>query len=121
MPKVKDRSRSRASHHVQAERGQSRTGAGPAVFDRGGRGRRPQGGVEVRGRHPTTVMISERPAEVEATVAGGSSATVKSLLRALIHETRVDRRQAIHPVFRVSFGGNHLVDNAVAHRPGRWR
>ena len=62
---------------------------------------------------PTSVELSEIRQRVEKSVAGGSSALVKVLIQALIHEIRVDGRQAIHPVFRVPLGGNHLVDDAV--------
>ncbi len=62
---------------------------------------------------PTSVELSEIRQRVEESIAGGSSALVKVLLQALIHEIRVDSRQAIHPVFRVPLGGNHLVDDAV--------
>jgi hypothetical protein len=31
----------------------------------------------------------------------------------LIHEIRVDSRQAIHPIFRVPVGGDHQQDDAV--------
>ncbi|MGO8872891.1 MAG: hypothetical protein ACLQPH_16095 [Acidimicrobiales bacterium] len=62
---------------------------------------------------PTSVELSEIRQRLEESVAGGSSALVKVLLHAHIHEIRVDSRQAIHPVFRVPLGGNHLVDDAV--------
>ena len=62
---------------------------------------------------PTPAELGDLRQRVEEAVAGGSSALVKSLLRALIHEIRVDSRQAIHPVFRVPVGGGHQQDNAV--------
>ncbi len=61
---------------------------------------------------PTSAELSGLRQRVEAAVAGGSSALVKSLLQALIHEIRVDSREAIHPVFRVP-GGDHQQDDAV--------
>jgi Transposase DDE domain group 1 len=62
---------------------------------------------------PTSAELSELRQRVEAAVAGGSNALVKSLLQALIHEVRVDSREAIHPVFRVPVGGDHQQDDAV--------
>jgi hypothetical protein len=62
---------------------------------------------------PTSAELNELRQRVEAAVAGGSSALVKSLLQALIHEIRVDSRKAIHPVFRVPVGGGHHEDDAV--------
>jgi hypothetical protein len=62
---------------------------------------------------PTSVELTELRQRVEEAVAGGSNALVKSLLQALIHEIRVDSREAIHPVFRVPVGGEHQQDNAV--------
>jgi hypothetical protein len=62
---------------------------------------------------PTTAELVDLRQRVEEAVAGGSSALVKSLLQALIHEIRVDSRQAIHPVFRVPVGGAHQQDDAV--------
>jgi len=35
------------------------------------------------------------------------------LLQALIHEIRVDSRDAIHPTFRVPLGGDQHPDDAV--------
>jgi hypothetical protein len=46
-------------------------------------------------------------------VAAGSTPSVKGLLQALIHEIRVDIRDAIHPIFRVPVGGDHHPDDAV--------
>jgi site-specific DNA recombinase len=62
---------------------------------------------------PTSVELTELCQRVEEAVAGGSSALVKSLLQALIHEIRVDSRQAIYPVFRVPIGEGQRQDNAV--------
>jgi len=50
-------------------------------------------------------------------VADGPSALVKSLLQALIHEIRVDSREAIHPVFPVPLGAVHRQDDAVRAPP----
>jgi len=36
-----------------------------------------------------------------------------TVLQALIHEIRVDSRQAIHPVFPVPVGGSHQQDDAA--------
>ena len=46
-------------------------------------------------------------------MAEGSAVSVKGLLQALIHEIRVDSREAIHPIFRVPLGGDHPEDDAV--------
>ncbi|HVA06822.1 MAG TPA: hypothetical protein VNG12_08790, partial [Acidimicrobiales bacterium] len=62
---------------------------------------------------PTSAELGDLRQRVEQAVAGGSSALVKSLLQALIHETRVESRQAIHPAFRVPTGGDHQQDDAV--------
>jgi hypothetical protein len=62
---------------------------------------------------PTAAELSDLRHRVEEAVTGGSSALVKSLLLALIHEIRADNRQAIHPVFRVPVGGGHQQDDAV--------
>ena len=43
-------------------------------------------------------MLRERVAEA---VAAGGTGPVKVLLQALIHEVRVDSRDAIHPIFRI--------------------
>jgi len=61
--------------------------------------------------HRTTP--SELRDRVQRAVAGGSSALVKALLQALIHEIRVDSRQAIHPVFRVPVGRDDQQEDAV--------
>jgi len=37
----------------------------------------------------------------------------KSLLQSLIHEIRVDSREAIQPIFRCPVGGGHHQDDAV--------
>ena len=55
-------------------------------------------------------VLRERVAEA---VAEGSAASVKGLLQALIHEIRVDSRDAIHPIFRIPVGGGHRQDDAV--------
>jgi site-specific DNA recombinase len=54
--------------------------------------------------------LRDRVAEA---LASSDPAPVKALLQALIHEIRVDSRQAIHPVFRVPVGGGHQKDDAV--------
>ncbi len=51
--------------------------------------------------------------QVAEAVAKGSPGQVKALLQALIHEIRVDSRDAIHPTFRVPLGGDHHQDDAV--------
>jgi len=51
--------------------------------------------------------------QIKQALAEGSPATVKTLLQALIHEIRVDSRQAIHPVFRVPLARDHQSDDAV--------
>ncbi len=68
---------------------------------------------------PTTAELGDLRQRVEEAVAGGSSALVKSLLQAVIHEIRVECRQAIHPVFRVPVGGGHQQDDAV-RAPNGW-
>ena len=50
---------------------------------------------------------------VAEALASGDPAPVKALLQALIHEIRVDSRQAIHPIFRVPLGGDHPGNDAV--------
>ena len=45
-------------------------------------------------------------------VAEGSTASVKGLLQTLIHQIRVDSRDAIHPIFRVPVGGDHHENDA---------
>jgi len=62
---------------------------------------------------PTPGELAALRARVAEAVANGSPATVKSLLHALVHEIRVDSREAIHPVFRVPLGGDHQPDDAV--------
>ncbi|MGH3733493.1 MAG: recombinase family protein [Acidimicrobiales bacterium] len=57
---------------------------------------------------------------VSEAIAGGSPALVKSLLQALIHEIRVDSRNAIQPVFRVPLAGDVMAAVRFAHRPRRW-
>jgi hypothetical protein len=66
---------------------------------------------------PTSVELTELRQRVEEAVAGRSSALVKSLLQTLVHEIRVDSRQAIYPVFRVPVGGDHQQD--AVHAPSR--
>jgi len=46
-------------------------------------------------------------------VENGPSASVKALLQALVHEIRVDSRDAIYPTFRVPMGGDHQLDDAI--------
>ena len=50
---------------------------------------------------------------VNEAIAEGSPAVVKSLLQALIHEIRVDSRNAIQPVFRVPLTGDAMAGDAV--------
>jgi hypothetical protein len=50
---------------------------------------------------------------VNEAIAEGSPAVVKSLLQALIHEIRVDSRNAIQPVFRVPLAGNAMAGDTV--------
>jgi len=50
---------------------------------------------------PTKEELSELRDRVAEAVAKGSAAPIKVLLQALIHEIRVDSREAIHPIFRV--------------------
>ncbi len=62
---------------------------------------------------PTPEELSVLRERVAEAVAQGSSGPVKALLQALIHEIRVDSRDAIHPTFRVPLGGDHHPDDAV--------
>ena len=62
---------------------------------------------------PTPEELSVLRERVTEAVAEGSAASVKGLLQALIHEIRVDNREAIHPIFRVPLGGDHPEDDAV--------
>jgi site-specific DNA recombinase len=62
---------------------------------------------------PTAEELSALRDRVAEALSSGDPAPVKSLLQALIHEIRVDSRQAIHPVFRVPLGGDHTGDDAV--------
>jgi len=62
---------------------------------------------------PTPGELAALRTRVAGAGANGSPATVKSLLHALVHEIRVDSREAIHPVFRVPLGGDHQADDAV--------
>jgi len=55
-------------------------------------------------------VLRERVSEA---VAAGGTAPVKVLLQALIHEIRVDSRDAIHPIFRVPIGEHDDGDDAV--------
>ena len=50
-------------------------------------------------------------------MADGPSALVRSLLQALIHEIRVNSREAIHPVSPVPLDGVHQQDDAVRAPP----
>lgn len=50
---------------------------------------------------------------VKDALADGSPALVKTLLQALIHEIRVESKDAIWPVFRVPLGGEPQVADAV--------
>jgi len=62
---------------------------------------------------PTPEELSALRQRVTEAVENGPSASVKALLQALVHEIRVDSRDAIHPTFRVPMGGDHQPDNAV--------
>ncbi|MHB1510390.1 MAG: recombinase family protein [Acidimicrobiales bacterium] len=62
---------------------------------------------------PTPEELSVLRERVAEAVAEGSPGPVKTLLHALIHEIRVDSRDAIHPTFRVPLGGDHHRDDAV--------
>ncbi len=62
---------------------------------------------------PTAEELSVLRERVTEAVAQGSAGPVKALLQALIHEIRVDSRQAIHPTFRVPLGGDHHPEDAV--------
>jgi hypothetical protein len=62
---------------------------------------------------PTQEELSALRERVTEAVAQGSSASIKVLLQALIHEIRVDGRDAIHPIFRVPLGVDHSGDDAV--------
>ena len=62
---------------------------------------------------PTPKELSVLRERVTEAVAEGSAASVKGLLQALIHEIRVDSREAIHPIFRVPSGRDHPEDDAV--------
>jgi len=50
---------------------------------------------------------------VAEAIATGDRAPVKILVQSLIHEIRVDGREAIHPIFRVPVGPNLYEDDAV--------
>ncbi len=50
---------------------------------------------------------------VNEAITEGSAAVIKSLLQALIHEIRVDSRNAIQPVFRVHLAGDAMAGDAV--------
>ena len=54
--------------------------------------------------------LRDRAAEA---LASGDPAPVKTPLQALIHEIRVDSRNAIQPTFRVPVGGDHQQNDAV--------
>jgi hypothetical protein len=54
---------------------------------------------------PTSEELSALGDRVAEALASGDRAPVKTLLQALIHEIRVDSREAIHPIFRVPVGG----------------
>ncbi|MHB1721227.1 MAG: recombinase family protein [Acidimicrobiales bacterium] len=62
---------------------------------------------------PTPEELWALRQRVAEAVAQGSAGPVKALLQALIHEIRVDSRQAIHPTFRVPLGEDHHLDDAV--------
>jgi len=62
---------------------------------------------------PSVEELSALRDRVAEALASREPALVKSLLQALIHEIRVDSRQAIQPIFRVPVGGDHQQDDAV--------
>jgi hypothetical protein len=62
---------------------------------------------------PTKEELSVLRERVAEAVAEGSTAPIKVLLQALIHEIRVDSKEAIHPIFRVPIGANLHEDDAV--------
>jgi len=62
---------------------------------------------------PSPEELSALRDRVAEALASGDPAPVKTLLQALIHEIRVDSREAIHPVFHVPVGGDHQQDGAV--------
>src|ERR1019366_9748292 len=62
---------------------------------------------------PTKEELSELRERVAEAVAEGSTAPIKVLLQALIHEIRVDSKEAIHPIFRVPVGVGLSADDAV--------
>jgi hypothetical protein len=62
---------------------------------------------------PSPEELSALRDRVAEALVSGDPAPVKTLLQALIHEIRVDSRQAIHPIFRVPLGGDHPEDDAV--------
>ena len=62
---------------------------------------------------PTAEELSALRERVAEAIATGDSAPVKILLQALIHEIRVDSKEAIHPIFRVPVGVDLSGDDAV--------
>ena len=62
---------------------------------------------------PSPEELSALRDRVAEALASGDPAPVKTLLQALIHEIRVDSRDAIQPIFRVPLGGDHPGDDAV--------
>ena len=62
---------------------------------------------------PSREELSTLCDRVAEALARGARGPVKTLLQALIHEIRVDSREAIHPIFRVPLGGDHPGDDAV--------
>ena len=62
---------------------------------------------------PTAEELSALRDRVAEAIATGDPAPVKILLQSLIHEIRVDSRDAIHPIFRVPVSANLYRDDAV--------
>jgi hypothetical protein len=62
---------------------------------------------------PTAEELTMLRQRVTEAVSEGSPGPVKALLQHLIHEIRVDSRDAIHPIFRVPVGGDNPVVDAV--------
>jgi site-specific DNA recombinase len=62
---------------------------------------------------PTAEELSALRDRVAEAIATGDPAPVKILLQTLIHEIRVDSKEAIHPIFRVPVGVDLTGDDAV--------
>jgi hypothetical protein len=62
---------------------------------------------------PTAEELSALRDRVAEAIATGHPAPVKVLLQALIHEIRVDSKEAIHPIFPVPVGVDLTEDDAI--------